>query len=177
MNRVHRKYFPMSSPHLRHLAGALLLCCAGFAQAQFVWIGPNGNRVYSDQPPPPGTPASKILKAPGRPAPAQEAPESAAAQEADAPAKPKPGATLAEREADYRKRTKAREETDAKAQAEAKRMAARAEHCEGVRKNARLYQSGIRIADIGPDGQRRFLSEAERAAAAERNAQQLGECR
>lgn len=155
------------------LAALLLLCCAGAAQAQFVWIGPNGTRQYSDQPPPPGTPASKILKAPGRPAAAQAMP---AAEPAPAPAIVKTP-TLAEREADYRKRAKAREEQEAKAQTEARRDAARAEYCKDVRKNQRVIESGIRIADIGADGQRRYLSDAERAAAAERNTKQLAECR
>ena len=167
----------MSSPlrsHLPRLAAALLFCCAGFAQAQFVWIGPNGTRQYSDQPPPPGTPPSKILKAPGRPAPAQELPSAAPAIDA---AKPKAAPTLAEREADYRKRTKAREEADHKAQLDARRAAAQAAYCEGVRKNKRLYESGGRIADVGPDGQRRFVGDAERAALSERNAQQMSECR
>jgi len=157
---------------LRHsLASLLLLCCAGAAQAQFVWIGPNGTRQYSDQPPPPGTPASKILKAPGRAAPAQEP-----SDPAPAPAAVKTP-TLAEREADYRKRAKAREEQKNKAQAEARRTAARAEYCNDVRKNQRLLDSGIRIADIGADGQRRFLGDAERAAISERNTRQLAECR
>jgi type IV secretory pathway VirB10-like protein len=160
--------FPL--PRLR-LAALLLLCCAGAAQAQFVWIGPNGTRQYSDQPPPPGTPASKILKAPGRPAPTQLAPDAAPAPAAAAMP------TLAEREADFRKRAKAREEQETKSRADAQRAAARAEHCENVRKNQRLVESGIRIVDIGADGQRRFLSDAERAAAAERNAKQLASCR
>jgi len=156
------------------LAALLLLCCAGLAQAQFVWIGPNGTRQYSDQPPPPGTPPSKILKMPGRPAPAQEA--STAAPAGDT-VKPKAAPTLAEREADYRKRAKAREEADAKSQSDARNNAAHAEHCDNVRKNQRMYASGMRISEIGTDGQRRFLSDAERAAGSARTEQQLSECR
>ncbi|MFC5478826.1 DUF4124 domain-containing protein [Massilia suwonensis] len=152
------------------LAALLLFCCAGAAQAQFVWIGPNGTRQYSDQPPPPGTPASKILKAPGRAAPAQESPE---ATPADKPKTP----TLAEREADYRKRAKERGEGEAKSQAEAQRAAARAEQCEGLRKNQRVYQSGIRVTEVDAKGEKRYLSDAERAAAAERTARQLQDCR
>ena len=157
------------------LAALLLFCCAGAAQAQFVWIAPNGTRQYSDQPPPPGTPPAKILKAPGRPAPAQEAapapaPRDAATAKAKAP-------TLAEREADYRKRGKEREDSERQAQAEALRAAARVEHCQAVRKNRQLAESGIRIADIGPDGKKRYLSDAERAALSESTARQMNECR
>jgi hypothetical protein len=159
---------------LRHPLSALLLfCCAGLAQAQFVWIAPNGTRQYSDQPPPPGTPASKILKAPGRSAPAQEMPEAALASPA---AKPK-AMTLAEREADYRKRGKEREEAEGKAREDAQQAAKKAEYCEGLRKNQRLLESGTRISDVAPDGQRRFLGDAERAALGERNAKQMSDCR
>lgn len=161
-------------PRLHRLAMWLLFCCAGAAQAQFVWIAPNGTRQYSDQPPPPGTPQSKILKSPGRPAPAQEV--AGATAPADT-AKPKKAATLAERDADYRKRALEREEAERTTQADAQRAAARAEHCDGVRRNKQLYESGIRIADLGPDGQKRFIGEAERAALAERNAKQMSECR
>ncbi|THC41841.1 DUF4124 domain-containing protein [Massilia sp. Mn16-1_5] len=157
------------------LAALLLFCCAGVAQAQFVWIGPNGTRQYSDQPPPPGTPASKILKAPGRPAPAQELP--AQLPPSLAPADKPKTPTLAEREADYRKRAKARDELENKSQAEAQRAAARAEQCEGLRKNQRIYQSGMRIADVDGKGEKRYLSDAERAAAAERTSRQLQDCR
>ena len=161
-------------PRLSRLAALLLFCCAGAAQAQFVWIGPNGTRQYSDQPPPPGTPPSKILKAPGRPAPAQDMPQAAPAVDT---VKPKAPPTLAERDADYRKRAKEREESERKAQLASQRLAAQAAYCEGVRKDKRLIESGIRIADIGPDGERRYLSDAERTARSERIAQQMSECR
>ena len=164
-------------PSLRHPLSALLLfCCAGLAQAQFVWIAPNGTRQYSDQPPPPGTPASKILKAPGRAAPAPELPDAVPASTA-APAAKAKAPTLAEREADFRKRGKEREEADSKARETAMEAAKKAQYCDGLRKNARLYAAGGRIADVGPDGQKRFLSEAERAAAAERTANQMNDCR
>ena len=164
-------------PSLRHPLSALLLlclfCCGGLAQAQFVWIAPNGTRQYSDQPPPPGTPASKILKAPGRSAPVQETPEAAPAVPAVKPKAP----TLADREADYRKRGKEREESERKSQEEAQQAAKKAEYCDSLRKHQRLVESGARISDVGPDGQRRFLGDAERAALGERNARQLSDCR
>jgi type IV secretory pathway VirB10-like protein len=165
-------------PRLFRLAAALLFCCAGAAQAQFVWIGPNGTRQYSDQPPPPGTPPSKILKAPGRAAPAQLTPPAPSAPEAAADAaKPKGPPTLAEREADYRKRAKAKEEADRKSEQEAKSAAARTAYCEGLRKDKRVIDSGIRIVDVGPDGKRRYLSDAERAALNQANDKQMSECR
>jgi type IV secretory pathway VirB10-like protein len=165
-------------PSLRYRLSALLLfCCAGVAQAQFVWIAPNGTRQYSDQPPPPGTPAAKILKAPGRSAPAQETPAAAVATPAATPPAKLKAPTLAEREADYRKRSTEREESERKSQEDAGRAAKKAEYCDSLRKHQRLVESGARISDVGPDGQRRFLNDAERAALRERAAQQLNDCR
>ena len=164
-------------PSPRYRLSALLLsclsCCAGLAQAQFVWIAPNGTRQYSDQPPPPGTPASNILKAPGRSAPVQETPATAPAVAAAKPKAP----TLAEREADYRKRGKEREESERKSQEQARLEANKAAYCDSLRKHQRLVESGARISDVGPDGQRRFLSDAERAALGERTARQMNDCR
>jgi hypothetical protein len=91
-------------PRLAPLALALFFC-AGLAQAQYVWIAPNGTRQYSDQPPPPDTPASKILKSPGR---AAVQIDTAPAAQATAEPAAKKAPTLAEREADYRKRVKRR---------------------------------------------------------------------
>jgi type IV secretory pathway VirB10-like protein len=168
------------------LAALLLFGGAGLAQAQFVWIAPNGTRQYSDQPPPPGTPASKILKAPGRAAPeplpaaapspaAAGAAAAAASASAAAPALPPPG-TLARREAEFRQRAKDREQAEGRARAASAEAEARRAACEGARKNLRLAESGVRIADIGADGKRRYLSEAERSAMGERNARQLSDC-
>ncbi|MFS2019205.1 DUF4124 domain-containing protein, partial [Massilia sp. CT11-108] len=45
-----------------------LLLLAAFlaapAYAQYSWIDDHGTRVFSDRPPPPGTPPSRILKTP-----------------------------------------------------------------------------------------------------------------
>ena len=141
-------------PLLPRLLGIVLLCCAGFAQAQFVWIAPNGTRQYSDQPPPPGTPASKILKAPGRVVPLTAEPA--------VEVRPKP-MTTADREADYRKRAGEREAAQRKSEAAAQQAAVQKDFCDGTRKVKKMYDSGIRIADVGEDGQRRFLSDGERA--------------
>ena len=107
--------FPAVRRAFGRALGLILLLGAGLAQAQFVWVAPNGTRHYSDQPPPPGTPPSRILKAPGLPAvslqlasapAAKAAPETSAAAPAAVPVqpaeKPKGPPTLAEREADFR---------------------------------------------------------------------------
>ena len=160
----------------RHALGALLLCAATAAHAQYVWIGPNGTRQYSDRPPPPGTPAAKILKSPGRPA---LEPQAAAT---DAPT-PDPAAatgqppTLAEREAAYRERSKARAEQEQKSQEEAARRRRLAEHCAAARETQAQLDSGIRIAKIGPDGEKSYMTDEEKATRNERVRRALQECR
>ncbi|RNF27767.1 hypothetical protein NM04_26730 [Massilia aurea] len=161
----------------RHILGALLCLAATAAHAQYVWIGPNGTRQYSDRPPPPGTPAGKIIKAPGRPA---MEPATSAATTAETPAENKDAArqpTLAEQEAAFRERSKARAEQEQKSREEAERRKRLAEHCAAARETQASLDSGIRIARIGPDGQKTYMSDEEKAARGEQVRRALQECR
>lgn len=187
---------------LRRAAAAALLFAAGLAQAQFVWVDPKGVRHYSDQPPPPGTPPARILKAPGMPAisvqpatpaaaartaplvptnPAGAATASTPADPAAAAAGAKPGAkapqTLAEKDADFRKRLKESQEAELKAQEQARIAAQKTEHCGEVHRARQMLDSGIRIADVGADGQKRYLNDAERAQRSARANAMAAECR
>jgi type IV secretory pathway VirB10-like protein len=160
---------PILCPSLpRLLGGAALLLCAGLAHAQYAWINANGNREYSDRPPPPSTPRSKILKAPhgsplalaldAAPAPA----EAPAAVDTAKPEGKKGPPTLAERDADFRKRQKERGEQDQKAAEEAQRKEALAENCASARRNLAQLESGVRIADVSTQGDRAYISDEER---------------
>lgn len=196
--------FASSSPAalLRRAVAVALLLAAGLAQAQFVWVDPKGVRHYSDQPPPPGTPPARILKAPGMPAisvqpatpaaaartappvptnPAGAATASTPADPAAAAAGAKPGAkapqTLAEKDADFRKRLKENQEAELKAQEQARIAAQKTEHCGEVRRARQMLDSGIRIADVGADGQKRYLNDAERAQRSARANAMAAECR
>ncbi|QOY92814.1 DUF4124 domain-containing protein [Massilia sp. UMI-21] len=162
-----------SSLPLRLIAVCTLVLSSGLAHAQYAWIGENGVRQFSDRPPPPDTPPHKILKAPGRSLPAL-APRSA--PDADAPAA-KPAPTLAQREADYRKRLLQREEQDKKEAAEAQRRRAQAEHCQAARDVRAQVASGARIARFDASGERSFVSDEERAAQLARADRILAECR
>ncbi|RYE66283.1 MAG: DUF4124 domain-containing protein, partial [Oxalobacteraceae bacterium] len=51
------------------LTGALMLL-AQLAHAQYSWLDDKGTRVFSDRPPPSGTPAARILQMPRSAAPA-----------------------------------------------------------------------------------------------------------
>jgi cell pole-organizing protein PopZ len=148
---------------LRLSAATALLLAASLAHAQYAWIDEKGVRHFSDRPPPPATPADKIIKAPGKPtvkgllqedAPAE--PKALATAKADA----KP--TLAELEADFRKRTQESAKQEQKASAEAQQNQAKAENCNNARRYKSLLESGIRVADTGADGERAYISEDER---------------
>ena len=165
-------------PHLplRALCAALLLAAATAAQAQYAWIGPNGTRQYSDRPPPPGTPASRILKSPGRPAPAPVA-EASASDTAPRPAEAKAAPTLAERDAAFRERGKARVEQEQKSQEESQRQRQLAERCAAARETQAQLASGIRIAQVAQNGERSTMSDEERAVRTEKVNRTLQECR
>jgi len=176
----------MSQMPYRALGATLLFLAATAAQAQYVWIGPGGTRQYSDRPPPPGTPASKIVKAPGRanpelaPAPALPATtpvEPVATDPAAKPLPPKGPPTLAEQEAAYRARTKARDEANLKAQEEAQRARQLAERCNAARETQAQLASGTRIARYGQDGQKSYMTDAERVTRATQVNQALQDCR
>jgi hypothetical protein len=176
----------MSRMPYRALGATLLFLAATAAQAQYVWIGPGGTRQYSDRPPPPGTPASKIVKAPGRTAPELAPPpalpaatpvEPVATDPAAKPLPPKGPPTLAEQEAAYRARTKARDEANLKAQEEAQRARQLAERCNAARETQAQLASGTRIARYGQDGQKSYMTDAERAARAAQVNQALQDCR
>lgn len=165
----------MMAPLMRLFAGSALLLCAGLAQAQYVWIDAKGVRQYSDRPPPPSTPASQILKSP-RPqslVPVVVAPETAPATDQ----KPKGQPALAERDADFRKRATEQAERDAKAAQEARHKAAVAENCDMARQARTQLASDVRIATAGSDGERAFMSDAERARHLARTNQILADCR
>jgi len=176
----------MKQPTLRLLfAGALMLLAQlapQFAHAQYAWIDGKGTRVFSDRPPPPGTPPSRILKAPRRPMPADDLLPAAGAAVTSSPAavasaaKPNPP-TLAEREADYKKRQSQREEDAHKAQEEASRKAARQEVCKAARQEQAQLASGVRISETNANGERSYVADDERARRLARAREALADCR
>jgi hypothetical protein len=163
----------MPSLPLRLVATALLVASTAAVQAQYVWIEPNGTRQYSDRPPPPGTPANRILKSPGRAA--LSSPPNATA-EPDAK-EPTAAPTLAERDAAYRARTKARAEQAQKTEQEMQRERATAERCASARELQAQLASGTRIAQYDQSGERRYLSDSERAERTARANRALQDCR
>jgi hypothetical protein len=169
------KHFRRPSP-LRAACAAILLLAAGLAQAQYVWLNANGSREYSDRPPPPSVPRSQILKAPKG---------SLLALTADAPApaadekveKKKGPPTLAERDADFRKRKQEQAEQEQKAAQEAQHQEAVADNCASARQYKAQLESGIRVADTSAQGERTFITDEERAKRLAKTKRILEACR
>ena len=152
---------------VRLLAGGALMLFASLSHAQYVWIDEKGLKQFSDRPPPPSVPASKVLKAPGlQPPPAPViGSDDAAAAPAPAPAAPaaKAPPTLADRNAEYRKRVKEQAEKDQKAAEEAQLKKDKAEYCEAARQAKAQLDSGVRISNVGKDGEHAYITDEERA--------------
>lgn len=124
------------------------------ALAQYSWIDDHGTRVFSDRPPPPGTPPSRILKTPRGAASTEATPA-----EATRPAAP----TLADRDADFRKRAAERDADERKATEDAQRKADGAAQCAAARRSEAVLTSGVRIAEMDDKGERVFVTDEEKA--------------
>jgi hypothetical protein len=146
---------------LLHCCATALFVVAGAAHAQYAWIDEKGVHQFSDRPPPASTPASKILKAPGKPTMTELLkPESAGTPEVKPKADAKP--TLADREADFRKRSQDAAKEQQKTEAESQQKQAKSAACDNARRYKQMIESGVRIADADANGERAFISDEER---------------
>lgn len=156
---------PIFTPTFRSLvlAAATLLAC-GSATAQWQWLDSTGRKVFSDTPPPAGTPEKNILKTPGARVAAAPAPTAVAATSTSATPKP------AGRDEQLEARKKQAEEAEqAKKKLEADKLAkARADNCERAKRAKTTLDSGIRIATTNAKGEREILDDKARAAEAQR---------
>ncbi|NHZ35802.1 DUF4124 domain-containing protein [Massilia rubra] len=150
---------------LQLLAGGALMLFASVSYAQYVWVDANGTKQFSDRPPPPGIPAKNILKQPGgSAAKAGEAPAISVPSTTPAAADDKVPPSLADREADYRKRAKAKEEADKKAGTAAADKARNKAACEGARTYKRNLDQGTRVTTTDKNGDASYMDDAQRAA-------------
>jgi hypothetical protein len=137
-----KKYFPF----------LLLLLALPVDAALNKWVDANGRVHYSDQPPP--TVKAKVLRGS-----AVSAASAAELSPASAPAAPK---TYAEKEAELKKAQKAKQEAESKAAEEQARKDAQASACASARQNLRTLQEGMRMVEIDANGERSFVTDAQR---------------
>jgi hypothetical protein len=149
----------------RLVACVLAVICAAPATAQYVWLDEKGVKQYSDMPPPASVPAGRILKQPGSfGIAAPPASESAAAP------------TLAERNADFKKRQQEAADKEKKAAEQARLAADKAKNCERTRDYMRTLESGERISYNDRNGEKSFLTDEQRAAEMRDARQTLADC-
>lgn len=149
---------------LRFVACAILAGGCGVALAQHAWLDNKGVRQYSDMPPPPGTPAGRVLQSPAPPA--------------AGPASQKPAApTAAERNAAFEKRRIEQAERETKESEQARLAADNARNCEQARSYQRMLASGQRIARLDKNGERAILNDQERAQETAAAQRALAQCR
>ncbi|HEY0062946.1 MAG TPA: DUF4124 domain-containing protein [Telluria sp.] len=156
---------------LHFLAGSALLMFASLSHAQYVWVDEKGVKQFSDRSPPSNIPAKNILKTPRGQMPSTpsvEAAPSAAGAAASAPA------SLADREADYKKRQVAKADAEKKANEEAAVAAAKKANCEVARANKAQLDSGVRMR-TGADGA--VMDDAQRARESAAANKALADCR
>jgi len=156
---------------------AALFCLHGVAQAQWAWRDTGGNITYSDSPPPADIQPANILQQPApltaadlRRATSGSGSGDGASQGAGGGAQPVPAApqpaarTLADQEADFRKRAAEREKAAQKAEQDEAREKARAAACAQARGYLQLIESGTRLMRPDAEGNRNFMDEEQRAA-------------
>lgn len=156
-----------------HIKFAALLLAGLFstgAMAQFVWIDAHGQKQFSDTPPPGDIPANHILKQPHRAAAAgvATAPKEDAAATADSGKDKEPPKTLADQNADFKKRKAEAAEKEKKKADEEKKVATKADNCKHAKEYLDTLKSGARIQKTDGSGERSYMSDDDRAKETDR---------
>lgn len=156
---------------------ALTSLACGTALAQWQWVDSSGRKVFSDTPPPAGTPDKSILKRPGARNPAPVVTDAAATPATLSPtsisgtttataAVPKLSGRDAQLEA---KKKQAEEAEQAKKKVEADKQAkTRTQNCDRAKAAKGTLDSGIRIATTNAKGEREIMDDKSRASEAKR---------
>lgn len=145
----------------------LLACFATpVAFAQWQWVDKDGRKVFSDQPPPPGTPNDKILRRPGN-RPAEPEPAAAPAPAAAAAAS-MPRVTGKDKELEDKRKQAAAAEAEKKKAVEEENAKLKAENCTRAKQAKATLDSGVRLSVTNDKGEREIMDDAGRAAEAKR---------
>ena len=155
----------MSILRVSRLGATLLLSFAfcAVAQAQYVWIEDKGNKQFSDMPPPKSVPKDKILKTPGgaKAAQAPAADNKAVSASQAAPKLEKP-VTLTNKNEDFNKRRAEQAEKEKKTEEEKTAAAEKAKYCDRARGYQQTLNSGVRISRVDKNGEKSFITDAQR---------------
>ena len=144
---------------------ALACLATPLAYAQWQWIDKDGRKVFSDQPPPPGTPNDKILKRPGNRPPE---PEPAAAAPAPAAAASMPRVTGKDKELEDKRKVAAAAEAEKKKAVEEENARLKADSCTRAKQAKATIDSGVRLTVTNDKGEREIMDDNARAAETKR---------
>jgi hypothetical protein len=149
----------------------MMFCINAYAES-YKWIDENGRVHYSDQPPSTSTntkilgPKSKTVSS----AETGDATESSDTSQSSDSGEPK---SVAEREAELRKKQKADKEAAAKAAKEQANKAANQENCDQARLSLRTLESGIRIKEVDASGEHVYIDDEQRQQRIEKTRQDI----
>ena len=132
------------------------------AMAQFVWLDDKNVKHYSDLPPPPSIPNTRILNMSNTPTQASLT-------------KP-PSPTLAEQDKAFQQRRIEKLQQNQASEQKAKQAANQAANCALARTNLRLLESEARIAQTSPNGQSVMIDAQQRAQQSAQNQEILRLC-
>ncbi|MDO9191882.1 MAG: DUF4124 domain-containing protein [Undibacterium sp.] len=169
----------------KHISTIISIAISGFlfstsSFAQYVWLDEKGTKQFSDLPPPISTPKNRILKTPFKTPSATmsknsiEEVASGAVSENEKLQKP---VTTASKNEDFMKRKLEQEEKDKKAATEKQAAEAKSKNCERLRSYQQSLASGIRISNTDKNGERSFMTDAQRAQELADAQRSLGECK
>lgn len=139
---------------------ATLTCASAFAQ--YIWVDEKGNKQFSDTPPPASTPKNRIIKAPGLSAARPAEPSEAASASKDAASTQQKPMTTSARNEDFNKRRAEQAEKDKKATEDQQAAAEKQKNCERAKSYQKVLESGQRVASTDKNGERSFLTDAQR---------------
>jgi len=141
------------------VSGIAMATALGFAHAQaYKWVDKDGKTRYGDTPPP-GVKAVP-MKAPA--APPTPAPTSKEADKADAKPAAKGPLTPAEQAQAFRERQAKAKEEAAKTEKERAEANSTRQNCDRALAAMRTLESGQRIAQVTPSGERVFIDDKQR---------------
>ena len=154
---------------------SLVACLIAFvatgasAQSFWKWKDSKGQVHLSDTPPPANVPAKDILQRPaGGAAPAPTPVAAPAATTAASAAANSVDAELQKKKSAADKEAADKAAAD-KAALDKKNAAIRADNCQRATQSAKVFESGVRIARAGANGEREFMDDNTRAAELKRS--------
>ena len=153
------------------------------ATAQYVWLDDKGGKQFSDLPPPISVPKSRILKTPSRNnfdntlSTKEQSNIPGSANEPLLNEKLQKPVTTANKNEDFNKRKAEQEEKEKKATAEKQASTEKAKNCERAKAYQQSLQSGVRITHTDKNGERAFISDAQREQELADVKRSLSECK